>query len=87
MVRSKDAIEKYVNLLGVAYSMCIILPFVNEKFATYKFQSPQELKYNLSEHIIKELFFSKLLKTVQSVKNIVTIRDAINYFASQDEAS
>ncbi|MFR4983371.1 MAG: transposase [Clostridium neonatale] len=87
MVRSKAGIEKYVNLLGVAYTMCIILPFINNQFAEYKFQSPQELKYYLSEHIIKELFIDKLLKILQSTKNIITIQDAINYFASQDEVS
>lgn len=87
MVRSKAGIEKYVNLLGVAYSMCITLPFINEKFAEYQFQSPQEFKYHLSESIFKELFIDKLLKTVQSAKNIITIKDAIKYFASQDEVS
>lgn len=87
MVRSKYAIEKYVNLLGVAYSMCIILPFITETLSSYKLQSPQELKYHLSECIIKELFFDKLLETLQSAKNIITLKDAINYFASQDEVS
>ena len=46
MVRSKAAIEKYVNLLGVTYTMCITLPFINEQFAEYKFQRPQEIKYH-----------------------------------------
>ena len=87
MVRSKAGIEKYVNLLGVAYTMCITLPFINEQFSKYQFQSPQEFKYHLSEGILKELFIDKLLKTLQSVKNIITIKDAINYFASQDEVS
>lgn len=87
MVRSKAGIEKYVNLLGVAYTMCITLPFINEQFSKYQFQSPQEFKYYLSESILKELFIDKLLKTLQSAKNIITIKDAINYFASQDEVS
>ena len=87
MVRSRCAIEKYVNLVGVAYSMCIILPFINNRYADYILQSPQELKYHLSENIVHELFFSNLLKTVQSIKNIVTIQDAVDYFASQDEVS
>ena len=67
--------------------MCITLPFINEQFSKYQFQSPQEFKYHLSEGILKELFIDKLLKTLQSVKNIITIKDAINYFASQDEVS
>lgn len=87
MVRSKAGIEKYVNLLGVAYTICITLPFINKQFAKYKFQSPQELKYYLSEHIMKELFIDKLLKILELRKNIITIKDAIDYFASRDEVS
>ncbi|NME83747.1 hypothetical protein [Clostridium sp. SM-530-WT-3G] len=87
MVRSKAGIEKYANLSGVAYTMCITLSFINEQFSKYQFQSPQEFKYYLSECILKELFIGKLLKTLQSTKNIITIKDAVNYFASQDGVS
>lgn len=31
MERSRYAIEKYVNLVAADYSMCIILPFINNK--------------------------------------------------------
>ena len=63
------------------------IPFINEQFAEYKFQSPQEIKYHFSECILKELFIGKLLKVLQSAKNILTIKDAINYFVSRDEVS
>ena len=53
MLRSKASIEMYANLLGLAYSMCITLPFINDQLAEYKFKSPQELKYYLSDRIIK----------------------------------
>ncbi|MSR91937.1 pyridoxamine 5'-phosphate oxidase family protein [Clostridiaceae bacterium WCA-383-APC-5B] len=32
--------------------MCITLPFINEQFSKYQFQSPQEFKYHLSEGIL-----------------------------------
>ncbi len=41
MVRSKAAINKYVNLLGVAYSLTILLPFISNNLYKYKFKSPQ----------------------------------------------
>lgn len=47
MVKSKAGIEKYVNLLGVTYTLCITLPFIDNRFAKYMFQSPQEFKYSL----------------------------------------
>ena len=87
MVRSKEAIDKYVNFLGVTYSLCVLLPFINAGLSEYKFKSPQDVKYNLSEHITKELFFTKLLKTLQLTKNIATVEDVISYLASHDEVS
>ena len=87
MVRSKEAIDKYVNLLGVTYSLCVLLPFINAGLSEYKFKSPQDGKYNLSEHIIKELFFTKLLKTLRLTKNIATVEDVISYLASHDDVS
>ena len=80
-------IYKYVNLLGVTYSLCVLLPFINAGLSEYKFKSPQDVKYNLSEHITKELFFTKLLKTLQLPKIIATVEDVISYFASHDEVS
>lgn len=85
MVRSRVAIEKYVNLLGVTYSLCILLPFTNSDLSQYKFESPQEIKYYLSECIIKELIFDRLLKILQLTKNISTVKDVINLLASHDE--
>ena len=83
----KCAIDKYVNLLGVTYSLCVLLPFINAGLSEYKFKSPQDGKYNLSEHIIKELFFTKLLKTLRLTKNIATVEDVISYLDSHDEVS
>ena len=83
----KEAINKYVNLLGVAYSLTILVPFISNNLYKYKFQSPQEVKYHLSECIYKEFIFSKLLKTLQLDKNITTAEDIFKYLANSDKAS
>lgn len=70
MIRKKVAIEKYINLIGVAYSAVILLPFINPAFEEYKFHSPQEIKHVFSEAIREELFFSNLLKLEQIKKNL-----------------
>jgi len=70
MVRSKVAIEKYINLIGVAYSAMILLPFISATFEQYKFCSPQEIKHVFGEAIREELFFSNLLKLEQIKKNL-----------------
>ncbi len=73
MVRSKVSIEKYINLMGVAYSAMIILPFISSAFEDYKFCSPQEVKHVFGEAIREELFFSNLLKIEQIKKNLTHI--------------
>ncbi|MGL4874681.1 MAG: IS701 family transposase [Clostridium sp.] len=87
MVRRKEAIEKYVNLIGVAYSLTILLPFMSCKFSELKFQSPQEIKYYISECISKELIYDKLLKTIQLDKNITTLEDVIEHLNNDTLAS
>lgn len=73
MVRSKVAIEKYINLIGVAYSAMILLPFISCTLEVYKFCSPQEIKHVIGEAIMEELFFSNLLKLEQIKKNLTRI--------------
>jgi hypothetical protein len=87
MVRHQEAITKYVNLIGVAYSLAVLLPFMNNKFSQYKFQSPQEVKYHISDCLIKELIFSNLLKTLQVNKNIVTTDDILDYLTDDNLVS
>ncbi|MGL5752509.1 MAG: IS701 family transposase [Paraclostridium sp.] len=73
MVRSKVAIEKYINLIGIAYSSMILIPFISCAFEQYKFCSPQEIKHVFSEAIREELFFSNLLKIEEIKKNLIQI--------------
>ena len=87
MVRHKEAIEKYANLIGVAYSLTVLLPFMSRKFSKLKFQSPQETKYYISDCISKELIYGKLLKTIQLDKNITTLEDVINHLNNDSLAS
>ena len=87
MVRNKEAIEKYINLIGVTYTLTSLLPFMSNKFSKYKFQSPQEIKYHLSECISKELIYNNLLKTLQINKNIITLEDVIEYLNEDSLAS
>ncbi|SHK68063.1 IS701 family transposase [Tepidibacter formicigenes] len=87
MVRSKISIEKYINLIGVAYSAMILLPFISATFKAYRFCSPQEAKHIIGEAIREELFFSKLLKIHQIKKNLSRIPYLRQYANVEDLAS
>ncbi|MEG2057902.1 MAG: hypothetical protein RRZ84_08345, partial [Romboutsia sp.] len=87
MVRSKVSIEKYINIIGVAYSSMILLPFISCIFQDYKFCSPQEVKNVIGEAIREELFFSNLLKIEQIKKNLSRIPYLRQYQGVEDLAS
>ena len=70
MVRRKIAIEKYINLIGVAYSAMILIPFINKSFKEFQFCSPQETKYAFGEIIRQDLILCNLLKIPQIKENL-----------------
>ena len=87
MVRSKVAIEKYANLVGVTYTLTQLLPFLHNDFLEYQFQSPQETKYALGEKLVHELIMDNLLKTLQLDGNTEAISALRKYLGSEDIAS
>ena len=87
MVRSKMAIEKYAHLVGVTYTLTILLPFINSNFSKYQFQSPQEIKYILGAKLHEELIIDKLLKTLQLKKNTTAFNALREHLNSEDIAS
>lgn len=87
MVRNKRAIENYANLLAIAYSFVVILPFIHKYFSKYKFQSPQETKYAISYQISKELILSTFVQKIQKIKINKETLEAINSLIYLDEVS
>lgn len=66
MVRNREAIERYVNLLGIAYTFVMLLPFISEKYGKYQFESPQFIKRLVGEQLSKELIFDSFASTLES---------------------
>lgn len=87
MVRSKVGIEKYAHLVGVTYTLTILLPFLDSNFSEYQFQSPQEIKYSFGAKLYEELIMGNLLKTLQLRKNIEAFSALQEYLNSEDIAS
>lgn len=81
------AIENYVNLLAIAYSFMVVLPFMHKSFAKYKFQSPQVIKNAIAYQISKELILSTFVKKIQKSKISEEVLETINSLICSDEAS
>ncbi|WP_243428228.1 hypothetical protein [Clostridium rhizosphaerae] len=78
MVRNKEAIENYTNLLAIAYNFAVILPFIHKSFSKYKFQSPQEIKNAISYQISKELILGTFVQKIQKSEINQATLEAIN---------
>ncbi len=56
MLRSKNGIENFVNLLGLAYAAMKILPYSHDQFSFLINHSPQTAKYFIGNAVKQELF-------------------------------
>ena len=87
MVRNKDAIERYVNLLAIAYTFTCLLPFMDRKYAEYQFKRPQLVKRAIGEQITKELIFDSFVSSFESTKIYSAIKEAVQGFLDRDQAA
>ena len=60
MVRSKTGIERMLNLINVAHSAMKILPHHDSFWKEFQNQSPQELRFAISEQIRRQVFLATL---------------------------
>lgn len=75
MVRNKLAIERYINLLSIGFTFVSTLPFVDQRFESYKFQSPQVIRREISSHIQKELILTSFISSFENSKIYSAIKE------------
>ena len=79
MVRSKMGIERMLNLINVAHSAMKILPHHYSCWKEFHDQSPQELRFAISEQIRRQVFFATLRAKAE------TMRKSTSFFKSLAE--
>nr|WP_242661397.1 hypothetical protein [Alkaliphilus metalliredigens] len=84
MVRNKAAIERYVNLLFVAYTFACLLPFMGRRYEKYQFKSPQLIKRAVGVKITKELIFDSFVLSFESAKVYSKIKESVQGFLNKD---
>jgi hypothetical protein len=66
MVRSCKEIEMLINLINISYSAMKLLPYVDDKFASYRNKSIQDFRFALSEGIRSQVFFATFVQKVET---------------------
>jgi hypothetical protein len=68
MVCNKNVIERYTHLLAVGFTFVNVLPFINNNYSSYKFQSPQIIKHGISAQLNKELILGTFVSRLGNTK-------------------
>jgi len=84
MLRSKQGIENFVNIISISYACAKMIPFADVFFTDFSDVSTQTTKYALGEAIRKELFFAQFVDFIEtrhiSLDNLHDF-DILDFFA------
>ena len=68
-VRSREGIERLVNLVSLSYSAMTLLPYYDELFSGCQDASAQETRYEISQQIQASLILCRFGQFLETVKN------------------
>lgn len=80
MVRSRKEIEMLINLINISYSAMKLLPYVDDKFASYRNKSIQDFRFALSEGIRSQVFFATFVEKVENQIKSISVINASKLF-------
>ena len=78
MVRSCKGTEMLVNLINISYCTKKILPYQDEHFSKYHTKSIQEFRFELSQGIRVQIFFTTFVKNIEIRIKTNAIKKALN---------
>ncbi|MPM97810.1 hypothetical protein SDC9_144990 [bioreactor metagenome] len=87
MVRTHNAIERYVNLIGISFAFVQVLPFICRRFEGYKFQSPQVIKHAVADQLSQELIFETFVQKLENSNIYSAVASAVRRFLGLNEAA
>lgn len=76
-VRSKEGIERLVNLISLSYSAMTLLPYSDESFSEYRSASAQETRYEIGQQIQSEIILCSFGRFLETIKNCSVLIKAV----------
>lgn len=67
-IRSREGIERLINLLAVSYSAMTLLPYSDETFSCYQACSAQETRFEIGPQIQASIIFNSFVESLETVK-------------------
>lgn len=68
-IRSKQGVERLVNLISLSYSAMTLLSYSDETFSGYQSASTQKMKYEMNQQIQATIILCSFGKFLETVKN------------------
>jgi len=68
-IRSKEGIERLVNLISLSYSAMTLLPYSDEPFSGYQSASAQKTRYEIGQQIQADIILCSFGKFLETIKN------------------
>lgn len=79
-VRSREGIERLVNLSSLFYSAMTLLPYSDEIFSGYQSASAQETRYEIGQQIQTDIILCSFGKFLETVKNCSILIKVVEYY-------
>ena len=68
-IRSKEGIERLMNLISLSYSAMTLLPYSDESFSEYQSASAQETRYEIGQQIQSDIILCSFGRFLETIKN------------------
>ena len=66
MLRSKNGIENFINIISISYACAKLIPFADDFFSDFTQASTQTTKFALGDAIRKDLFFAQFVDFLET---------------------
>ena len=76
-IRSKEGIERLVNLISLSYGAMTLLPYSDETFSGYQSASAQETRYEIGQQIQSDIILCSFGKFLETIKNCSVLIKAV----------
>ncbi len=79
-VRSREGIERLVNLECIAYSAMTLLPYSDESFSCYQSASAQETRFDIGQQIQASIILGSFVEKLETVKKACPLIKIVEHY-------
>ncbi len=87
MIRTENSMQRYMNLVALAFTWVSILPFMVGSLKPLRFLSPQENKGRFAQLLTEELILHSFASWLENTKIYSIVKRAIAYFISKSHVA